>query len=316
MSEMASGVGGSESFFGAALPYPQHQKVPRHPLPVNVSIGLPPRVANALLNAGIETFDELAALTDAELLRVPQLGYSALEDIRRTLRLLAGAQLNAPAPEPAPDGRTALERELWHLTAPAGGSIERGMAMIHFGWDGRLSVEEIRNRYRVRRDLLRRVFLAVETQPVPAGAHSLAIRRTARFLAVHTPMWVPDAEKLLATAGLTTQHLTITGLLTACRIAGIEPGFGIERTPRELLLEPEKLEDCRAVVRSVQHLAAIRGTTTIDEVRSCASTQLSRPLDRRFVRRSIALLDTVQWLDPRLGIVSIPRRSLRAVETE
>jgi hypothetical protein len=316
MSEMASGVGGSESAFGSARPYQRQEKAERHPLPVNVSIGLPPRVANALLNAGIETFEELATLTDAELLSVPQLGYSALEDIRRTLRLLAGAQLNTPAPARLTDGRTALERELWDLTAPAGGSIERGMAMMHFGWDGRLSVEEIRNRYRVRRDLLRRVFLAVETQPVPAGTHSLAIRRTARFVAAHTPMWIPDAEKLLGTTGLTTQHLTISGLLIACRIAGVEPGFGIARTPRELVVELDRLEDCRVVVRSVQHLAAIRGTTTIDEVRACAATQLGRSLDRRFVRRSIALLDTVQWLDPKLGIVSIPRRTLRAVQTD
>jgi hypothetical protein len=316
MSEMASGVGGSESFFGAPIPYQRRPPVAPHPLPLNVTIGLPPRVANALLNAGIETFEDLATLTDAELLRVPQLGYSALEDIRRTLQLLAGARLNVPAPAGVTDGRTALERELWDLTSPAGGSIERGMAMIHFGWDGRLSVEEIRNRYRVRRDLLRRVFLAVDTQPVPAGGYTIAIRRTARFVAAHTPMWIPDAEKLLVTAGLTAQHLTIPGFLTACRIAGIEPGFGIARTPRELVLDPDQLEECRVVVRTVQHLAAIRGTTTIDEVRACAATQLGRSLDRRFVRRSIALLDTVQWLDPKLGILSIPRRSLRAVVTE
>jgi hypothetical protein len=275
----------------------------RRAVAIEETIGLSPRVARALSQAGIGTFEQLAELSVAELLEIPDLGFAALSEIHDTLHKLGLAgQQTEQRPQPL---RTSLEEELWRLTAPAGAAVERGIAMVYFGWDGRLAMEEIRDRYRVRRDLLRRIFLAVETQPPPDRSQVRSIRLAARFVAAHSPLWLEDAETLLHTAGLVQQQLTLQGLQQACRIAGIPSGLSLVRTPRLLVVHQSRLEECRIVVRTLQHLAALRGTTTIDEVKSCSEKMLDRELDRKFVRRSMALISTLRWLDPRLGIATL-----------
>lgn len=277
------------------------------PLPITTVVALSTRVANLLANAGIETFDQLASMHDAALLQIPNLGYAALAEIRDILHKLGLTHHLSAIPRVHEQTRTALEAELWGLTAPAGGDIERGIAMVHFGWDGRLNVEEIRDRYRLRREVLRHIFLAVETQPVPSTENLVALKRATRFIARHTPLWLDEAEQLLVITGLVRQKVTLAGLLDACRLAAIDAGFTLFRTPRLMAIDPSRIEDCRTVIRSVQHLASIRGTTTIDEVRECAEKLLGHPLDRKFVRRSVALLATVHWIDHRLGVVTIQK---------
>lgn len=279
-------------------------------LPVTASVGLSARVATALANGGILTFAQLAAQADSALLQIPNLGYAALMEIRDTLQKLGLAREESFSAPSLDDRRTPLERELWNLTVPAGGAVNRGIAMVHFGWDGRLGMEEIRDRYRVRRDLLRSIFLAVETQPPPGAASTRALRAATRFLAARAPQWIEDAQQLLITSGLARQVVTIEGLMNACRIAGVDPAFELVATPRLLLVSTGQAEDCRVVVRTVQHLATMRGTTTVDEVRSCTERLVGHPLDRKFVRRSIALVDHIHWIDHRLGLVSLrPVRS-------
>lgn len=291
-----------DSFSVEARDLPLRQR----PLSISETIGLSPRVAVALQQAGIHTFEALAARSDAELLRIPQLGFAALREIRETLDKLGLAQIRGE-PVPAIPPRTVLEDELWQLTAAAGGEVERGIAMVYFGWDGRLSIEQIRDRYRVRRDLLRRILLAVETQPPPARSAVEAIRLAARFLAAHAPVWREQAEGLLHTAGLVGQPLSIEGLLQACRIAAIPAAFDLARTPRLLVVPRARMEECRVVVRTVQHLAILRGTATIDEVRSFSQKLLGREIDRPFVRRSMALLSDLRWLDSCHGLVTLQR---------
>lgn len=304
----------SESRLRAPLERPAAARA----LPITASIALSARVVTALANAGILTFAQLSAQTDSALLQIPNLGYAALIEIRETLQKLGLAREENFSPAPLDHRRTALESELWNLTAPAGGPVQRGIAMVHFGWDGRLGMEEIRDRYRVRRDLLRSIFLAVETQPPPAPAGVKAIRAATRFLVVHAPRWLENAQELLITSGLARQTVTIDGLLNACRIAGVEPGFELVSTPRLLLVAAGQAEDCRVVVRTVQHLAAMRGTTTVEEVRCCSEKFLGHPVNSKFIRRAIALIDQVHWIDDRIGLVSLrplrptPRESVAA----
>lgn len=286
----------------------------RDSLPVGATVGLTPRIVAVLRNAGIETFQQLAMMSDAELLQIGSIGYAALREIREALQHLG---LTAPEQQVSVPFRTPFEEELWQLTAPAGGVVERGIAMVHFGWNGRLPIEQLRDRYRVKRDLLRRIFLSIETQPVPENRQ--AIQRVARFVRAHIPRWADDIESLLITAGLTRQHVTVAGIVNACRIAALDPGFEVVTTPRLLVVPTGSVEACRAVIRSVQHLAAIRGIATIDEVKSCAETLAGVPIDRKFARRAVALLSNVQWLDYRLGIVTIHRvagRDARAQRRE
>ena len=216
-----------------------------------------------------------------------------------------------------------LEAELAEIAERAEPGRTAGIAVRHWGWDGKGGATlEVTGREfgGITRERVRQLCERLAARLAGAAPEAPALDRALVLAAHAAPTTAHDLARRLADERVAAQPFDAAGLLTAASVLGREPTFSLEtvKDVRVALPDPpDPASDTVAVIAAVVDAAraAVRraGAARVSEVTGRVAADLAVWVEDDLVTAVVSEPDDFVWLERRTGWFYLPSVAKNAV---
>ncbi|MDX8411270.1 MAG: DNA-directed RNA polymerase subunit alpha C-terminal domain-containing protein [Mariprofundaceae bacterium] len=289
------------------------------------------RSQKALISEGIQYVGDLIHETEERLLKIPNFGRKSLKEIIDVLgyiNLRLGIQLPSWPPNDIELLRKkyskkvveqkknlyahthkisafCLEEELFNVANQIG---ERNAQIFiqRMGWDGNggKTLDAVGKKYGMTRERIRQICAKIEKKLQRHFLQTDFLKQGIECLHSNLPNIALEAEKLLASKGISQNPFRIEGVITAARLLGLEAQFCIEKFGRKktriIVHESSKGAPKHIVIQARKHIEHWGAGTIADVTCTVNSTYKTSASDALtgFILES---LEDFRWLDQDSG---------------
>jgi hypothetical protein len=213
--------------------------------------------------------------------------------------------------------KLTVDLEVIELAFPKASPRNLDMALSYYGLrgEGPSTLEEIGKRFRVTRERVRQICLAVRRGRTVCTAFAPVLDSAIRLIREMVPCKAADAEAKLVSTGLARLGMSVEAILKTAPLLARASGISIERqgSARYVVAADQKLPINR-IRAAARHLVSQLGCASLDLLEERISLHNIRARTLATLRDVVQSIDGFRWLDESLGwfwISTVGRNSLR-----